>query len=318
MHSRTHPPGPLLILWVLSLLNDTDPVRVAIAVTALGSLCVIPVYKLASRLSGATFGIKAAILYVFCPTIVLYGAMSLNTLFALVGVTTIACFTSAMLTERLAPGRQALAGLCFALTFFMSFDMANLGVFFVVLYLITIKRRGCSMPTLKAAIMSAAFLAFYGLLWAGTGFNVVQALSDAVGQVREDLAMMAEHTPRASYWLWRIGNPFEVLFFLGIPCAIAFLASWKTIFAKAETINPELCAFCLAGLAMVLVFSVTYLGKSEMARVSSFFFPFMLIPAAKWIEIQDDSETGIHSLSITLVLLFVQTWLMEFLLFMYW
>ena len=283
MHSRTHPPGPLIVLWVLSLLNDTDPVGVALSVTALGCLGVIPLYHLAKRLSGHEFAIHAAAIYSLCPTIVLYGAMSLNTLFALVAITTLAVFTSALSDERLAPGRQIAAGFCFALTFFMSFDMANLGVFFVVLYLITIRRRGCSGPTIKAAIMSVAFLGFYALIWAGTGFNVVHALFDAVMQVKEDLAMMEKYTPRASYWLWRVGNPFEVLFFLGIPCATAFLASWKGILHRKSTVLPEFRAFCIAGLVMILVFAMTYLGKSEMARVSSYFFPFMLFPATYWI-----------------------------------
>jgi len=69
---------------------------------------------------------------------------------------------------------------------------------------------------------------------------------------------------------------------------------------------------------MLVVFNFMYLGKSEMARVSGFYFPFILVPAALYLQRTADEAKSCLVLDVSTVLLFVQTWIMETLLYIYW
>jgi len=69
---------------------------------------------------------------------------------------------------------------------------------------------------------------------------------------------------------------------------------------------------------MLVVFNFTYLGKSEMARVSGFYFPFILVPAALYLQRTADETQSCLAPDISTMLLLAQTWMMETLLYMYW
>jgi hypothetical protein len=165
--------------------------------------------------------------------------------------------------------------------------------------------------------MLGVFVGFYLILSLTTGFNVVSSLQAAIEQVRTDLANMELYTPRASYWLWRLGNPFEVLFFAGVPVAVLFLAEWgRRLRAKAWRTRVD--KYLMGALALLVVFNFAYLGRSENARVSSFYFPFIIIPAALYLERVMQRANSRAVLYTTVALIFAQTWLMETLLYTYW
>jgi len=316
MHAKTHPPGPILLLWALSFLSGGEVLRVATLVVALASLTIVPLYLFARDLAGREAATVAAALYVVTPTIILYNATSMNGVYALFAVTTVWLFFRAMdrRTEVYAP----LAGLAFALTVFMSYDMAILGIFFAVIFFFGVfdpSRRRKTM--LATVLMLATFVAFYGVLLLTTGFNFVSSLREAVVQVHTDLHQMKLYTPRASYWIWRFGNPFEVLFFAGIPVAVLFVAEWANR-VRTRASRSRTDKYLIAALVMLVVFNFAYLGKSENARVSSFYFPFIIVPASLYL-LRVIRETTLRTaLYVTVILLFVQTWWMETLLYMYW
>lgn len=170
---------------------------------------------------------------------------------------------------------------------------------------------------LATALMLATFIAFYGVLLLTTGFNFISSLREAVVQVHTDLHQMGLYTPRASYWIWRFGNPFEVLFFAGIPVAVLFALEWAKR-VRTGTSRSRTDKYLIAAFVMLVVFNFAYLGKSENARVSSFYFPFIIVPASLYLlrtVRETNSRTALYA---TVILLFVQTWLMETLLYMYW
>ncbi len=316
MHAKTHPPGPILLLWVLWRLTAGETLQVAVWVVALASLTVVPLYMFARDLAGREAATAAAALYVVTPTIILYNATSMNAVYALFAVTTIFLFFRAM--DRKTKVYAPLAGLAFALTVFMSYDMAILGIFFAVIFFLGVfdpaRRRQTMLAT---ALMLATFVAFYGLLLLTTGFNFASSLREAVAQVHMDLHNMELYTPRASYWIWRFGNPFEVLFFAGIPVAVLFALEWANR-ARAGTSRSRTDKYLIAAFVMLVVFNFAYLGKSENARVSSFYFPFIIVPASLYLlrtVRETNSRTALYA---TVLVLFVQTWLMETLLYMYW
>jgi hypothetical protein len=316
MHAKTHPPGPILLLWMLSFLSGGAVPHVAALVVALASLTVVPLYLFARDLAGREAANVAAALYVVTPTIVLYNATSMNGVYALFAVTTIFLFFRAM--DRRTGIYAPLAGLAFALTVFMSYDMAILGIFFAVIFFSGIFDASRRQKTVRATVlMLLTFLAFYVALHLTTGFNFVSSLREAVGQVHTDLRHMQLYTPRASYWTWRFGNPFEVFFFAGIPVAVLFFAEWANrVRAKASRSRED--KYLIAALIMLVVFNFAYLGKGENARVSSFYFPFIIVPASLYVLRTIREANSRTALYATVLLLFAQTWLMETLLYMYW
>ena len=316
MHARTHPPGPILVLWVFWRLSGGDVLQVATWVVALASLTVVPLYLFARDLAGREAATTAAALYVVTPTIILYNATSMNAVYALFAVTTMFLFFRAM--DRQTVIYAPLAGLAFAITVFMSYDMAILGIFFAVIFLFSVFDSSCRRKSvIAAALMLATFVAFYGVLYLATGFNGVSSLVAAVKQVHNDLVYMELYTPRASYWRWRLGNPFEVFFFAGIPVTVLFLAEWLTRL-RARAARSRADKYLIAALVMLVVFNFAYLGKSENARISGFYFPFIIVPASLYL-LRAIRETNSQTvLYVTVALLFAQTWLMETLLYTYW
>ncbi|MCD6288709.1 MAG: glycosyltransferase family 39 protein [Candidatus Hydrogenedentes bacterium] len=316
MHGRTHPPGPILFLWLIWVLTGANVMAVSICTVALASVTVAPLYLLVRDMADRDTALTCSALYVCVPTTILYGATSMNAVYALFAVTTIWLFWKAMETRKLY--NAGLFGLSFALTFFMSYDMANLGTFFVVVFVSSMfDSRFRKHAVTATTIAVAVFLSFYALLYFVAGFNVVASFRDAVVQVREDLFFMDTYTPRASYWVWRFANPVEVFFFAGIPVSVLFFAAWRSRFKRgAWRSRPDI--YLLAGLCMMAVFNFTYLGKSEMARVSGYFFPFILIPAALYLQKVVERTGRYRPVYITTATLFVQSWLMETLLYMYW
>ncbi len=316
MHGRTHPPGAILLLWAFWPVTGGNALCIATLMVVLASFTVIPMYMFTRDLAGRDAALTCASLYVVVPTVVLYNATSMNAVYALFGVTTIWLFYKAMDGVKLR--YASLMGLAFALTFFMSYDMANLGTYFAVVFLFGIFDPSRKRRTVVATALAAAtFVAFYLALYLTTGFNVVTSFFAAVGQVRQDLFYMNTFTPRAPYWIWRFANPVEVLFYAGVPVTVLFVAEWTTRL-RCRMWQSRLDQHLLGALAMLAVFNFTYLGKSEMARVSGFYFPFILVPAALRLERVLDDTSSCRVLDISIMLLLAQTWLMETLLYMYW
>jgi len=164
MHGRTHPPGPLVLLWVLWFFTGGSVTIVTTCVVALASLTVIPMYLYTRDLAGRDAALTCASLYIVVPTVALYNATSMNAVYALFAITTIWLFYRAMDSDKL--WYTPLMGLAFALTFFMSYDMANLGTYFTVVFVFSMfdpsRRRYAIVATTVAAV---TFVAFYLVLY---------------------------------------------------------------------------------------------------------------------------------------------------------
>jgi len=49
MHSRVHPPGPVLMLWFITLFTGRDPLAAAIGSVAVSNLTIVPLYHFVRR-----------------------------------------------------------------------------------------------------------------------------------------------------------------------------------------------------------------------------------------------------------------------------
>jgi hypothetical protein len=316
MHSRVHPPGPVLMLWFITLFTGRDPLAASIGSIAVSNLTIVPLYYFARRVFDDKTALYSVLLYLFAPTVVMFTATSVDTFFCLFTAGSFCFFAAAM--ERDSRLSAALAGLSFALAILMSFNLAVLGLFFAVVglkYLTHSENRARTFQCL--AIMAGAFILFYLLAFA-VGYNVSTCFAKASAQLRTDVINQDLYTPRAPYIIWRIGTPIAVLFFAGIPAAGLF-ALWTRRGISGH--NPlstvrDSAAYYVGFLATLIAFDLLYFGRGEGERAWVFLLPFIIAPAGALIARRTAKPDAV--LLWTLGVTFVQTFVMEALLFTYW
>jgi len=316
MHSRVHPPGPVLMLWFITLFTGRDPLAASMGSVAVSNLTIVPLYYFVRRVFGDKAALYSVLLYLFAPTVVMFTATSVDTFFCLFTAGSLCFFAAAM--ERDSRLSAALAGLSFALAILMSFNIGILGLFFAVVgvkYLANRENRAKTFQCL--AIMAGVFILFHVLAF-GVGYNVFDCFAQASAQLRTDVINQDLYTPRAPYIIWRLGTPIAVLFFAGIPVAGLF-ALW--IRRGISGNNPlstvrDGAAYYFGFLATLIVFDLLYFGRGEGERAWVFLLPFIITPAGALMahRIAKPDAVLLWTLGVT----FVQTFVMEALLFTYW
>ena len=250
-HPSGHPPGLLVTMHLLGI----DTARGLAALTiGTGALCVPLTYALGRSLLTERPARIAALLFVFAPSVLLYGATSADALYA-----TLALAAAVALVAR-RPLLRALGPPGLALASFFSAALLAAGVWAVIA--LACARRG-RQALLAAACAAVALMALYALLYAITGF-------DPLGTIRSIHAAYAIGIARARpYWFWLFGSPAAFLVAMGLPLA------WLALRALAAR---EPAAAALA--AVVVAASVLGFTKAETERIWLFLVPFACVSAA--------------------------------------
>jgi len=204
------------------------------------------------------------------------------------------------------------------LAILMSFNLAVLGLFFAVVgvkYLMNRNKRARTFRCL--AIMAGAFILFYLLAFA-VGYNVFDCFAKASAQLRTDVINQDLYTPRAPYIIWRFGTPIAVLFFAGIPAAGLFALWIRRGISRVKPLSTvrDGAAYYFGFLATLIAFDLLYFGRGEGERAWVFLLPFIIAPAGALIARRTARPDAV--LLWTLGVTFVQTFVMEALLFTYW
>jgi hypothetical protein len=251
VHPSGHPPGMVLTLHWLGI--DSAEGAAALVILA-GALATPVLYVLARDLFDEATARAAALLFVFVPTSLLYGATSADALFATLGLLAAAGLVSAR-RELLLAGAAMLA-----VASFYSYALLGVGAWAV---LVRWRRFGLG-DAVRAAALSAAVLAgFYLLLLAFTGFDVLAAVRATEDAYREGIAGIRP------YAFWLFGSPAAFLFMLGA-------AAW---FAARALAVREVTALALA--AVILVAVIGGYTKAETERIWLFLVPFACLAAAR-------------------------------------
>jgi methylthioxylose transferase len=253
VHAVGHPPG---LLTVVGLLGIETPPAFAALIIAVGVLAVPVVYLLGRELLEDEARARAAtLLYVFAPNTVLYGASAADALYATLGaLAALALVTRRRLVRRLGgPAALALA------TFFSYANLAIGAWGTLVVWL----REGWRAALAVAAGAGAGLVAFYLVLFAALGFDIVGALSATEDIYRVSIARIRP------YWYFVFGSPVAWLLALGPPIALFWL---RAVAAR------EAAALALA--AVVVVASVAGFTKAETERIWLFLVPLACVAAA--------------------------------------
>jgi hypothetical protein len=295
VHAIGHPPGLLLMLHWLGI--DGAPGMAALTI-GVGALAIPLTYVLAREVLDEERARSAALLYVFAPSAVLYGATSADALYATVAL---AAAVPLAIAARPAAARGALpsgaaagalpsGAAALAVASFFSYANLAIGAWATLL---AAQRAGLRRAARVAIACAVCLAAFYALLHVATGYDPVGVLRATESVYREGVAS------RRPYEFWLFGSPVAFLCALGLPIAWFALRSAGARYAPA-----------VALVAVVIVAAVLGFSKAETERIYQFLVPLACVCAA--------ASLPERWLPLTLGALAVQALAIELLLYTVW
>ena len=310
IHTRTHPPGAVLILYFVARALGPGIEAAAWSAVFITATAVAPFYLLARRLAGPQTAWTALALYAAVPSLVLFGATSMD------GVFLVAMLWSMYFLHRAIeqPGmvNSVLAGIVLAASLMLSYVTVCVGVMMLLYAVLKLaesrERIGHLIASLAvcAMVIVLCLAAVYRL----TGFNYLACLQ--ASRFYDHYAMRTTHMSFSRYLDISFSNLIAFLIGVGFPVLVLW---WKQSIRSANARTPA-DRFNVAGVASVLIFSFAGLFTHETERIWLFFVPVGLLAAAAWIG--RSAAMARRLLEWAMALTFLQTWLMQLLLFTIW
>jgi hypothetical protein len=251
IQAEGHPPGLLLTMHYLGI--DTAAGLAALTIVV-GALATPLLYLLGRELASEREARAAALLFVFVPTSLLYGATSGDALFSTLGVLA----AVGLLARR--PANRVLGGGALAFAAFFSYALLAVGAWAA---LVRWRREGIGAALRLAAICAAVLVVAYVALDLITGFDLIAAIRATDSRYREGIARLRP------YAFWFFGSPAAFLLMLG---PVAWFAA-RSLAAKEAT-----------AIALALVIAISVLAgytKAETERIWLFLVPFACLAAAR-------------------------------------
>jgi hypothetical protein len=321
LHGNTHPPGPILFLYLVSKWIGPGLPAAALAAIFVSALTIIPAHLLARRLFGPRVAAIASGLYVVAPSLVLFGATSMDGVDALPLVFSLYAFVRAIdaRTGLSACVWTLITAAALAVGMLMTFSAVCVGVLLAMYGAASFSgpRRGrvWSVLLLTAGAFVLAFIA----LKLGTGYDLIASVKVSMAS---DEAVMGERR-RALLPYLDVSTANLLAFLIGCGITIS-LAAAKGIKDSLIACDPRRCRLgrfapllpCFAAAVVFLSFSTLYRWETE--RIWTFLCPLAVIAAAKRIADVNDPAEGRRLLDVCLCGSFLQTYLMQLFLFSLW
>jgi methylthioxylose transferase len=298
VHSRDHPPGPIVLLSFLQTLSSRRVVPRAVVLAFLSSLMLVAAWLIARRVAGERAAMYAVLLLAVAPGIVIFTFLSLDAVFG-----AMLAGSAALLVWGIAPERRLwfafLGGAGLAVTSFMTYGFLWILAFAGLYALITRGIRGCIAPL---AAMAGGFLFGLAVLRAGLGYDLV-ATYRASYELVPQLSMRS-----AIYWLF--GDPAVWLTFAGLPLAAFMLR-------ELVTKRPR---YLIALFIPLIAADLTTIFRAETERVGIFAYPIVAVAAGvglwRWEEGSGKRRPGVVAALVVFTAL--QTVALEALFYTYW
>ncbi len=267
-HSRTHPPGSVILLWGVRQLFGGGPLPAALAVMLLGSLSLVAAWGFARLFLPEMSARLVALFFSLAPNTVLFFATSMETVFTLLGLSALALMTASYLTEERGRGTvlAVLGGAVLAAGTFFTWSMLLVVVMVAALEGIALFRRGgrsWGRTLERTAVQVIGFAAVTGVLVA-MGYNPMASLSRALAADEMMMGTGTESVLRvlsigvANLTAWSIGLGLASIAMLGSLVAGRRAALREgTVVARFTLPTPMLAAsFVLAFAAFSTLYTL--------------------------------------------------------------
>jgi len=311
MHAKVHPPGPIALLWILSLvLFSSSPMTLSLATVVVSALAIFPLYGWVKRIAGQRCAFIAVICYTLAPSIVLFTATSADALFTPFTLTTLYCFERAIRTRcaRLA----LLAGVGYGCMMLLKFSLIGIGAYFGLVGLYMLLKPETRWNVVKTAgLMILATLGVIGLVYWWSGFNIIETFHVAKAQFDTDQRHLDDLAPRLPAWTYRFLNPLCWFYFAGIP--LSLLAIREVVHGD----KARRATWIIVALT-ILVLNLLYLARGEGERSAMYMIPFIVLPAAHHLERCIVAGKSGNVLWVTALFLVFQCWFTETFFYTYW
>lgn len=272
-HSRTHPPGAVLLLGGVERTLGGGPTRAALAVLLLGALALLPAWGWA-RMHLSPQGARVALLaFLAAPSTTLFFATSMEAVFTLTMTTALWAMCAGLAADRgrRRVGLSLLGGAALALSTF--FTYASLLVVFVVVALegtrLVRNRRGTAVPGRDHRSFDAVALSLaVQLVGFGAVVGGLAALGwDPVASVRAAIVADATMMPAGGGIVGWLGTGIANLLAWAIGAGVATLAMLGSIAAGRRAVREREGAWAVVGVPDLLIASGIALGVAAFSTL---------------------------------------------------
>lgn len=332
LHSSTHPPGAILMLWGVERLLGPGPVAASWTTIGLSALAVLAALWVGLRLGGPRLGLLAGAMAAVMPGQLIYSTTSLDGVFNMLLALGAAAFLLA-LERPLRPGLAALAGALIALGLFFTYAATQLFFFGVAVAAVGAWRAWPGAPgrgagrlwaagwplARQGAIAAAVIVGLYLALFAATGFNVVEGALRATAinvEVMRNVTARPFLPPSLAYYtLYLVANLLAFAWYLG-PWGLAAAGSAGRA-ALAEDSPGAFAALAVGLAALVAGMALSGLFNREVERIWGFTYPLLAVLVARHA-LQGDKRAQGWRAGLFLALLFAHGMAIRLLLNTFW
>jgi len=297
-HSRTHPPGAVL---VYKFANDlfSDPLIIGLVIMCVSLLSIFYIYKLIKEWFNEDTAIFICLLFIFLPATQIYYLSSLDSLIAFFFLATFYYYL------KWSKNNKFLDYILCVMFLFFSIFLTYMVIFlFLLLFICLIKDKNFKRIVFLFLPIVIVFLGFYYLLNFNyiTGFLTTSKLENPHGFLFLNKPLL--------YFLTRFEDVAEILLFSG-PLVIFFVyQGLKNKTNKLVTLSR------ISIIVLFLLFLIGAYRTGETARGCLFIYPFLLIPIAFYFF--NRGGVNIFEKRQILFLLWVQSTIMQIIIFYVW
>jgi hypothetical protein len=318
IHTRTHPPGAVLILYFVARALGPGIAVAAWSAVFITATAVAPFYLLVRRLAGRQTASIALALYAAAPSLVLFGATSMDGVFLAAMLWSTYFLHRAIVQPGM--GNSIAVGMVLAASLMLSYVTVCVGVMMFLYAILELapNRKQLGAVAGSFAVCAIVIVLCLAILYGVTGFNYLACFR--ASRFYDHYAMRTSHLSFPRYLDISFSNLIAFLIGVGFPVVVLW---WKQTVRSVLGRTPA-DRFNLAGVASVLIFSFAGLFTHETERIWLFFVPVGLLAAASWIGRAGGEGFALRGslerrlLEWTMALTFMQTWLMQLLLFTIW
>jgi hypothetical protein len=299
VHARTHPPGAVLIIYVLYILFNS-PGIIAIVICVISSLLsAFFLNGIFKKFFKGEIPKYMVFLYLLLPAIQVY---YLANIYAIVSTLIIGVIYFYLHDKRIISIIGSV--ICIFLATFISFMAFFIVGCLCVYEILNLKRKGSlhsgtflSRDGIKGILRDsqrlltiiAGIIGIYGILLFALGFNYINSFIAAVAaETSQGWELI---TNPFEYFTTRIKNVMDIIMFFGPVLIVLFYKGFKSLKDNKQTNELSTQLFHLVTASIITLLSIFILGAydhGETARAAMFIYPFLLIPVAFFLSNQDN------------------------------